>query len=722
MNIRQLLTNRRVRTGFYVFVIANFLISGSTGFNRANVAYATPQQSIEGDLPPGGGGGGGSTPVTICHATGSQSNPWTQLHTTEGAQLFNGHFENSGTPLHGHEEDLLLQGTVNCPDAGPYCSDGNIDTGLGEQCDDKNLIDGDGCDVECLIETGILIVKKVLTNDNGGNSSAGNFSFSIDSGSPIVFESDGQNEVTVPSGVTHTVAEVADSGYATTYDNCTDVTVPKNGIATCTITNDDQPGTLIIKKVVVNDKGGTANPEDFSFTVDEGDNISFESDGENQMMVDAGTYTVIENLNSGYTLSDVSCVYENQSVGQSVNNGKEVTIDNGDTVTCTFTNTFTPPLPTEGTLIVKKLVLDGGETDDPSDFSIHVLDDGSDVASSPQSGSGTGTSYILQAGAYQVQEQGPVSNWQVAYGNDDNCASDGDITVVAGETVTCTVINTFVPTPSSTFTLNLTKSGPGKGGVDNDKENGTWCDENCAENAHTYAAGTVVTLTANPSSGSSFEGSWSGACNGTGTCVVTMNSNQTVNAHFSLQSIPPPPCTENCGGGGGGGGGGYSPLTVFNEKNETVALPDSTVSWFTNVSATCTAVYDDASHETFGNTYPFGYDSQVPAGTGNGTYHTATLTGLTTGVTYYWRPNCSTTGGSSQTAVGQQLTIALVESPVVLGYQAPAQPAEDDVKVLGFEILPKTGGDLSDYYAALAAIFGTVLLGLYLGYRRTERV
>jgi uncharacterized repeat protein (TIGR02543 family) len=47
-----------------------------------------------------------------------------------------------------------------------------------------------------------------------------------------------------------------------------------------------------------------------------------------------------------------------------------------------------------------------------------------------------------------------------------------------------------------------------------------------------YAAGTVVTVTATPSSGYTFAG-WTGACTGTGTCIVTMNSDQTVGATFT---------------------------------------------------------------------------------------------------------------------------------------------------------------------------------------------
>lgn len=44
--------------------------------------------------------------------------------------------------------------------------------------------------------------------------------------------------------------------------------------------------------------------------------------------------------------------------------------------------------------------------------------------------------------------------------------------------------------------------------------------------------GTTVTLTATPATGSTFAG-WSGACTGTGSCVVTMTTNKTVTATFN---------------------------------------------------------------------------------------------------------------------------------------------------------------------------------------------
>ena len=54
-----------------------------------------------------------------------------------------------------------------------------------------------------------------------------------------------------------------------------------------------------------------------------------------------------------------------------------------------------------------------------------------------------------------------------------------------------------------------------------------------------YAKGTVVTITATPSSGSTFTG-WSGACSGVGSCMVTMDADKTATATFG---VAPPQCT-----------------------------------------------------------------------------------------------------------------------------------------------------------------------------------
>jgi uncharacterized protein (TIGR03437 family) len=86
--------------------------------------------------------------------------------------------------------------------------------------------------------------------------------------------------------------------------------------------------------------------------------------------------------------------------------------------------------------------------------------------------------------------------------------------------------------PGQQFTLTVvaTSTGTGSGsGTVSPSPVGTLCGTNC----WSYAAGTVVTLTATPATGSTFAG-WSGGCSGTGvTCAVTMNANLAVTATFN---------------------------------------------------------------------------------------------------------------------------------------------------------------------------------------------
>jgi Interleukin-like EMT inducer/Divergent InlB B-repeat domain len=77
------------------------------------------------------------------------------------------------------------------------------------------------------------------------------------------------------------------------------------------------------------------------------------------------------------------------------------------------------------------------------------------------------------------------------------------------------------------FTLSINKTGSGSGTVTS-TPTGIDCGTDCGE---IYDSGTSVTLFAAPASGSRFTG-WSGACSGTGTCVISINVNKAVNTTF----------------------------------------------------------------------------------------------------------------------------------------------------------------------------------------------
>jgi hypothetical protein len=82
-------------------------------------------------------------------------------------------------------------------------------------------------------------------------------------------------------------------------------------------------------------------------------------------------------------------------------------------------------------------------------------------------------------------------------------------------------------------TLSLTLAGSGAGTVTSHSDILN-CSSFCSGQ---FAPGAMVTLTAAPNAASNFTG-WSGACSGTGTCGVTMTSNESVTATFGV--LPPP--------------------------------------------------------------------------------------------------------------------------------------------------------------------------------------
>jgi hypothetical protein len=98
------------------------------------------------------------------------------------------------------------------------------------------------------------------------------------------------------------------------------------------------------------------------------------------------------------------------------------------------------------------------------------------------------------------------------------------VTLTADATVTAT----FNLATVQTFILSVSKVGNGSGTVTSDLA-GVSCGLDCSE---PYPSGTVVTLTAAPNTGHIFSG-WSGSCQGTGTCTVTMDAEKSVTASFT---------------------------------------------------------------------------------------------------------------------------------------------------------------------------------------------
>lgn len=150
----------------------------------------------------------------------------------------------------------------------------------------------------------LIIIKKVI-NDNGGTRRPDQFTLSVTgtNAAPAIFHgSPVGTEVTLDAG-TYSVEETPPRGYVPSFSEDCSGTVAPGQTKTCIVTNDDQPGRLVVIKHVVNRHGGTKQPGDFTMIV-AGPNASPSSFAGNSdgtiVILDAGSYVVTESGSGGY--------------------------------------------------------------------------------------------------------------------------------------------------------------------------------------------------------------------------------------------------------------------------------------------------------------------------------------------------------------------------------------------------------------------------------------
>ena len=148
------------------------------------------------------------------------------------------------------------------------------------------------------------------------------------------------------------------------------------------------------------------------------------------------------------------------------------------------------------------------------------------TAVSPSNGGTVSGAGNFAAGSRISLQATPNSGWTFA-GWSGACFGAGScsVTMDSNKTVTARFVQ-------QQYSLTATAS-PSNGGT--------------VSGAGTFAAGNRISLQPTPNSGWLFDG-WSGACSGTGSCSVTMDSNKTVTANFTL--IPLPVLTTSAGTGG----------------------------------------------------------------------------------------------------------------------------------------------------------------------------
>lgn len=308
-----------------------------------------------------------------------------------------------------------------------------------DDCVDGNIVLAPGdvkvCNVEnndnapTPPEKGTITITKVVPNDNGGTQT--DFTLKLDDSAVT----DGVATPVDPD--TYTVSTDAYPGYTVTIggDCAPDgtVTVAAGEDVACTITFDDQQGTLIVQKVVV----GVAEAayDVFSFSINGHEPVNFEADGENSVAVNAGSYVITESA-PGYQTSYDNC---------------DVTVGNGETKTCTVTNTKL------GHIVIKK-VTNLSETDQVFAFDT----DGTDYAQF-SIGSGETNDQAVVPGVFGAREitEGLPAGWVLTSAECNDGSAIDEIDVSAGETVTCTVTNTYTEPHVPAGTLSVVKHSIG---------------------------------------------------------------------------------------------------------------------------------------------------------------------------------------------------------------------------------------------------------------------
>src|SRR3989344_4952495 len=274
-------------------------------------------------------------------------------------------------------------------------------------------------------------------------------------------------------------------------------------------------GTIILNKTV---SGGTATSTDFSFNfANTAIPLSIPTD------VATGTASVIESGPAGYTPS-----YTGDCNAQG-----SITVVAGQHYTCNILNTFAPP--TTGTLtVVKNVSNNNGGSAVPGSFNIHVKSGGSDVTGSPQAGSASGTVYTLAGGAYTVSEDA-VSGYT---GSFSQSCSGGNVTVVNGQNVTCTITNNDIQPKITVTKTVVNNSGTGSSAVG---------DFTLSVGQTQVTSGVEVginvgTYTVSEQGPSGYTAAFGGDCDSNG--MVTLNPGDVKACSIENNDNPPPPPTQ----------------------------------------------------------------------------------------------------------------------------------------------------------------------------------
>jgi len=328
---------------------------------------------------------------------------------------------------------------------GYSASDWVCDGGIQDDTDTITLALGD--DATCTIindDAGPgLTLKKVVTNDNGGNAPPS--AWTLTATGPTGFSGSGPS-VSNGTDFKHGTYDLSEGGGPEGYNASTwicdgegtqidddTIVLALGEAATCTITNDDDVPGLTLIKAVTNNNGGSALPVDWTLHATGptdisgvGPSVSSGTDFK------AGSYDLSESGGpDGYSASAWVCI------GGTQDDADTITLDLGESATCTITNDDSD---STSLTLVKKVSNNGSGSALPSAWTLTAIGPSGFNGSGPNVTSGA--DFIV--GRYDLSESGGPSGYSAsAWACVGGTQNDKDtITLALGETVTCTITNT----------------------------------------------------------------------------------------------------------------------------------------------------------------------------------------------------------------------------------------------------------------------------------------
>jgi uncharacterized repeat protein (TIGR01451 family) len=223
------------------------------------------------------------------------------------------------------------------------------------------------------------------------------------------------------------------------------------------VTPPPSSGTIVIRKEV---EGSDAS-ETFAYS----GNLSYNPGGAFSLSASTGDpdsiefvrgetgagdepWTVVEDEHEGWVLSRLACTSEAGSTTTTsvATRTAQITLEAGDTVTCTFTNRLAP---VAGALVLRKVTRGG-----TGSFPFRIRDADGDVVErrtlTTQSSGGAGTATVirLDPGRYRISERRPTSgkgSWRLTgvkcNGSERDPGDAVNVTISAGRGAVCTFTN-----------------------------------------------------------------------------------------------------------------------------------------------------------------------------------------------------------------------------------------------------------------------------------------